>query len=124
MTKEQRKDLLMIQVRVAVAERSGAEEIKMLEELVSLDPLDGDSLILLGQYHARDKQIEKAIFYYERAESLEKYEADAKIRHAQLLVQEGKYAEALPLLRQAQKIKPRDEVDKYIEQIERVSKAR
>jgi len=118
------KDLLMLRVRIAVAEHSGEEEIRILEELVALDPLDGESLILLGQYCARSGDAEKAVFYYERAESLEKHEADARIRHAQLLVGQGKYAEALPLLRRAQDLKPREDVQKYLEQVERVAKSR
>jgi tetratricopeptide (TPR) repeat protein len=123
-SKADQRDLLMLRVRVAVAEHSGEEEIKMLEQLVALDPLDGESLILLGLYCARSGDAEKAVFYYERAESLEKHEADAKIRHAQLLVGQGKYTEALPLLRRAQDLKPREDVQKYLEQVERVAKTR
>jgi tetratricopeptide (TPR) repeat protein len=119
-----RKDLLKLRARIAVAEGSGAEEAKVLEEIVALDPLDGEALILLGQHAARANDVEKALFYYERAESLEKFEADAKIRHAQLLVGQGKYAEALPLLRRAQELKPRDDIQKYLDQIERVAKSR
>ncbi len=121
---EQRKDLLKLRVRIAVAEGSGEDEIEMLEQIVALDPLDGEALILLGRHCARAGDFEKAAFYYERAESLEAYEADAKVRHAQLLVQQGKYIEALPLLRRAQDLKPRDDVQKYLEQVERVAKSR
>ena len=124
LSKADQRDLLMLRVRVAVAEHSGEEEIKMLEQLVALDPLDGESLILLGLYCARSGDAEKAVFYYERAERLEKSEADAKIRHAQLLVGQGKYADALPLLRRAQDLKPREDVQKYLEQVERVAKTR
>jgi tetratricopeptide (TPR) repeat protein len=122
--KMDRKDLLKLRARIAVAEGSGEEQIKVLEEIVALDPLDGEALILLGQHSARSNDLEKAIFYYERAENLEKYEADAKIRHAQLLVGQGKYTEALPLLRRAQDIKPRENVQKYLEQVERLTKSR
>jgi tetratricopeptide (TPR) repeat protein len=119
-----RKDLLKLRARIAVAEGSGAEEISVLEEIVALDPLDGEALILLGQHAARANDAEKALFYYERAESLEKSEADARIRHAQLLVGQGKYTEALPLLRRAQELKPRDDIQKYLDQIERIAKSR
>jgi tetratricopeptide (TPR) repeat protein len=122
--KMDRKDLLKLRARIAVAEGSGEEQIKVLEEIVALDPLDGEALILLGQHSARSNDFEKAIFYYERAENLEKYEADAKIRHAQLLVGQGKYTEALPLLRRAQDIKPRENVQKYLDQVERLAKSR
>jgi tetratricopeptide (TPR) repeat protein len=124
LAKEQRKDLLKLRARIAVAEASGEDEMRVLEEIVALDPLDGEALILLGQHRARAGDFEKAVFYYERAESLDKHEADAKVRRAQLLVQQGKYTEALPLLRRAQDLKPRDDVQRYLEQIERVAKSR
>jgi tetratricopeptide (TPR) repeat protein len=119
-----RKDLLKLRARIAVAEGAGDEEVRVLEEIVSIDPLDGEALILLGQHAARSNDPERAIFYYERAQSLEKYEADAKVRHAQLLVGQGNYADALPLLRRAQEIKPRDDIQKYLDQVERIAKSR
>jgi tetratricopeptide (TPR) repeat protein len=121
---DERKDLLKLRARIAVAEGSGEEEVRVLEEIVALDPLDGEALILLGQHCTRSGDFEKAVFYFESAASLEKHEADAKVRHAQLLVQQGKYTEALPLLRRAQDLKPRDDVQKYLEQVERVAKSR
>jgi tetratricopeptide (TPR) repeat protein len=125
LSNEDRKDLLKLRARLAVAQGSGdAEEAKLLEQIVALDPLDGEALILLGQHSNRSGDTDKAVFYYERAESLEKFEADAKVRHAQLLVNKGKYDEALPLLRRAQTVKPREDVQKYLEQIERISKTR
>jgi tetratricopeptide (TPR) repeat protein len=119
-----RKELLKLRAQIAVAEGSGDEQVKVLEEIVALDPLDGQALILLGQQYGRSGNFDKAAFYYERAEGLEKFEADAKVRHAQLLVGQGKYAEALPLLRRAQDLKPREDVGKYLEQVERFAKSR
>lgn len=122
---ETKKDLLKLQARLAVADGSGDdEEVRVLEKIVELDPLDGEALILLGQHSGRTGNTEKAIFYFERAAAIEKYEADAKVRHAQLLVQKGKYNEALPLLRRAQQVKPRENIQEYLEQVERVAKAR
>ncbi len=120
---DDRKDLLKLRARIAVAEGAGDEEAKVLEKIVEIDPLDGEALILLGQHSNRTGDGEKAIFYFERAANIEKYEADAKLRYAQLLVGKGKYDEALPLLRRVQTIKPRDEVQKYLEQVERIAKA-
>lgn len=121
---EDNKDLLKLRARMAVAEGSGGEEARVLEEIVGLDPLDGEALILLGQHSNRNGDTERAVFYYERAANIEKYEADARVRHAQLLVGMGKYDEALPLLRKAQQLKPRDDVLKYMEQVERIAKPR
>jgi tetratricopeptide (TPR) repeat protein len=121
---EAKKELLRLRARVAVAEGAGDEEARVLEEIVKLDPLDGEALILLGQHAARSGDVERGIFYYERAASLEAFEADAKVRHAQLLVSQSRYAEALPLLRRAQTLNPRDNVQTYLDQVERVAQAR
>lgn len=121
--KEEQKELLKLRARLAVASGSDdAEQIQILTEIVELDPLDGEALILLGQHHGRTGDVQKAIFYFERAQSIEEFEADACIRHAQLLVGEGQYKDALPLLRRAQQIKPRDNIHEYLEQVEKVSK--
>ena len=123
LTTDEKKELLKLRARLAVAEGSGDEEASILEEIVKLDPRDGDALILLGQHAARGGKVERAIFYYERAANVEKFEADAKVRHAQLLVRERRYEEAIPLLRRAQTIKPRETIGRYLEQVERVAKS-
>jgi tetratricopeptide (TPR) repeat protein len=86
--------------------------------------MDGEALILLGQYFARKDNPEKAVFYYERAEAIEAVEAKAKIRHAQLLVQESKYQEAVPLLENALRIEHRSEVEEYLTQVKAAAKSR
>lgn len=120
-----RKKLLKLEVRLSMADGSGDEKAAgVLEEVVKLDPLDGDALLMLGQYHARHNEPDRAIFYYERAESLEAFEVNAKVRHAQLLVGLGRYADAIPLLRRAQELKAREDVARYLEQIERLAKSK
>ncbi len=120
---DQRKDLLKVEARIAVAEGVGGEMISVLEEIVALDPLDAETLMLLGQHYATG-QPEKALFYYERAENIDGYEADAKVRRAQLLVGQSEYCKARDLLNRAQQVKPREDVGKYLEQVERAAKAR
>jgi len=116
------KRMLKLEARLAAArDEAGEEQSRILEEIVRLDPLDGDALILLGQYYSAS-DVEKAIFYYERAEGIEKHEAEARLRHGQLLVRNGKYQEALPLLKRAQEMTPRDDVQRYIEQVERAAR--
>jgi hypothetical protein len=39
-------------------------------------------------------------------------------------VAQGRFTEALPLLRDAQSLKPRDDIARYIEQVERASKSK
>jgi Flp pilus assembly protein TadD len=116
--------VLKLRARLAVAEGAGEEEVKVLEQIVELDPLDGEALLLLGRHSDRNGDSEQAIFYYERAASLEAFEADAKVAHAQLLVRQGKYRDAIPMLERAQMLEPRENVQEYLEQVERAAKSR
>ena len=121
---DDRKGLLRLRARIAAADGATEDELRVLEEIIELDPLDGDALMLLGQHHARTGEPEKAIFCFERAAGIESVEADARVRHAQILVAGGRYADALPLLRRAQTLRPRDNVRQYLEQVERVAGGR
>jgi tetratricopeptide (TPR) repeat protein len=119
-----RKELYKLRARIAVAKGAEDEQARVLEEIVKLDPLDGEALLLLGKHWAGKQNLEQAIFYFERAAKIETFEADANIQHAQLLIKEEKYAEAIPLLRSAQKTEYRENVQKYLEQVERIAQNR
>ena len=119
-----RKDLLKLRARIALATGAGEEEARVLAQVVELDPLDGEALILLGRHHARSGQPELAILQYERAAGIAASEADAKVAHAQLLIGRGEYAPALPLLRRAQQVRPRDSVQQLLDQVERLAQGR
>ncbi|MFA7368340.1 MAG: tetratricopeptide repeat protein [Kiritimatiellales bacterium] len=125
MPEADRRKLLKLEVRLSMAEgENGAETAGVLEEIVKIDPLDGEALLLLGQLYTKQNQPDRAIFYYERAESLDAFESSAKIRHAQVLAGMGRYAEAVPLLRRALEIKPNNDVDAYLKQVERIAKTK
>jgi Flp pilus assembly protein TadD len=115
--------MLKLEARVAAAKGDGGNAVAVLEEIVSIDPLDGEALILLGQEFRRQKDPIKAAFAFERAAAIERFEAEAKLRHGQLLVAEGQYAEALPLLKRSQALKSNENLQKFIEQVERVARS-
>lgn len=125
MQEDDRRKLLKLEARLSMVEGvTNAETAAVLEEIVKLDPLDGEALLLLGQHYARQNEPDRAIFYYERAESIEAFEVNAKLRHAQVLVGLGRYTEAVPLLRRAQEVKPNEDVAQYLSQIERIARTR
>jgi tetratricopeptide (TPR) repeat protein len=120
-----RARLLKLRARIAMARGADdAEQAGILEEIVRLDPLDGEALILLGQHYARTEQLERSLLYYDRAAALEKFEADARLRKAQALVKATRYQEAVPLLKRVQELRPREEVARYLEQVERLARSR
>ncbi|NBX32000.1 MAG: hypothetical protein EBR07_04635 [Planctomycetes bacterium] len=120
-----RRKVLKLQARLAMNSGAGdAETATVLEEVIALDPLDGEALMLLGQHYNRASQPDKAILYYERAARIDSFAANAKVKIAQVFVAQGRFTEALPLLRDAQSLKPRDDIARYIEQVERASKSK
>ena len=123
--KDQRKRFLKVEARMAAARGPGnPESVRILDEIVALDPLDGEALILLAQQHAATGNVEQAVFLFERAQGIAAYEAEASLRHAQCLVRNGRYQQALPLLKRSQELRPRDDVARYVEQVERVARMR
>lgn len=121
---DDRRKLLKLEARIAVADGSDDKAAEVLEQVIAVDPLDGEALLLLGQHYARHDDPDRAIFYYERAASLEGFEADAKVRQAQVLVSQARFGEAVPLLKRAQELKPRDDVGRYLDQVEKLARGR
>jgi tetratricopeptide (TPR) repeat protein len=122
--KEQEMELMRIEARIAMARGAQDEQARILEDIVRLEPTDGQAMLQLGRYEAMKDNNEKATFWFERAAKIEGFEAKAKVQHGQLLVREKKYEEALPLLRSAQEIEYRENVQEYIKQVEQVAKSR
>jgi tetratricopeptide (TPR) repeat protein len=114
--------LLRLEAKVALATGDSDAAIRTLEDLLQQDPLDGEALLLAGDYYARHDQIEKAQFRYDAASKLQGFEADAYVKQAQLFIRLRQYAPAIELLRKAQKLKPRDNVQRYLEQVEQVAR--
>jgi Flp pilus assembly protein TadD len=115
--------LLKLESKVAMAEGAGEDAIKVLEQIIERNPLDGEALLLAGDYYARNDQRETAEFRYDTASKLQGFEADAFLKRAQLLVQSQKYAQAAELLQKAQRAKPRDNVQRYLEKVEQLARA-
>jgi Flp pilus assembly protein TadD len=115
--------LLKLESKVAMSTGAGEKAIETLEQIIQKDPLDAEALMLAGDYYAKSGQKEKAEFRYQTAAGISGYEADAFVKHAQLLVQSQKYTQAAELLRKAQKVKPRDNVQRYLEKVDQLSRA-
>lgn len=113
------KGLLELQARMARTELDGDKVTEALKGILELDPLDGEALVQLGQHYRSEGEIELAMLQFERASELEDYAAQGKRMHGQLLVSEGRYTEALPLLKEVQLLDPTPGIAEYIQEVER-----
>ncbi len=114
--------LLKLESKAAMANGGGEKAITTLEQIVQKDPLDGEALLLAGDFYSKNGQKEKAELRYQTAANISGFEAEAFVKHAQLLVQAQKYAQATELLKKAQKVKPRDNVQRYLEKVEQLAR--
>ncbi len=113
--------VLKLKSKIALSQDNGDTAIQFLEQALEKDPLDGEALILVGDYYQTQEEWEKAVFRYETASRIDGYEADALVKQAQVLVKQGKYTNAISLLEQAQKIRPKDFVARYLESVEKAA---
>lgn len=120
-----RRRLLKLEARLSMADGAGTPEtVAVLQEILKLDPLDGEALMLLGQHYAKQNEPDKASLAYETASKIEAFEVEASIRWAQVLVGMDRHADAIPLLRRAQELRPRESIARYLEQVERIARSR
>ncbi|MCL4178191.1 MAG: tetratricopeptide repeat protein [Verrucomicrobia bacterium] len=108
--------------KVAMALNQDQLAVASLEELIRQDPLDGEALILLGGFYGRNHEGEKAELFFERAAQIKQHEVNALIEHAKYLVGQSQYDKAARLLQQAQAIRPRENVARYLDQVERLAR--
>lgn len=119
---EEKNTMLKLDARIALATGEAEKGALLLEQLVQRNPLDGEALLMLGDYYLQNGDSAKADFRFELASKVNGFEAESLVKRAQLLVQSRKYVPAIELLRRAQKIKPRDNIQRYLEKVETVAR--
>jgi Tfp pilus assembly protein PilF len=118
------RKLQFTRLRAKVAMALGQESVAVasLEDLIRQDPLDGEALLLLAGFYGRNAEGEKAELLFDRAAQIKQHEVNALIEHGKYLVGRNNYDKAARLLRQAQEIRPRDNVARYLDQVERLAR--
>ncbi|MCZ6672176.1 MAG: tetratricopeptide repeat protein [Verrucomicrobia bacterium] len=112
--------LLRLEAQVALGEQmDSAIVIGFLEEILELEPEDGQTLLLLAKFAASREDIEESRKYYEQVIELEEYEYEGLIQYAQMLGRRRLYCDAVPLLRDALDVEYTTQVEVYLDNVER-----
>lgn len=96
-----------------------AEEI--YRSLLDADPLDGETLLALGDTYRLQSIIDRAALCYEQASRIPGSRIEALLRLAQLEVERGRYRRAVELLEAHQAESPRPAVADYLDQVRRLA---
>lgn len=106
--------VLNLRSKIAFANGDSASAVESLEEVIKIDPTNGEALLLLGEYYYGESDYEMSLFYYGRAQNLDESRVDAYVQAARVKVAQRKFADAVDLLQKAQGIKPQSHVEAYL----------
>jgi len=107
---------------VARSRGDSAGALAQYQSLLREDPLDGESLLTVGDLHRERGQSEEAAMVYERAARIGGFEVRALVRQAQVEVERGRYASAVDLLERAQSFQDQPHVARYLDQVRRLAR--
>ncbi len=117
---KQRRLTALIQIESGEDPKSGAAT---LEKLIKADPLDADSLVLLGRCRVTEKRYEEAEMLFQQAQRVEGHEYKASIELAKLHVATGRYTDALKQLDEALKIQNSKQIQTYRDAVANLANA-
>lgn len=121
LTDAQQAELLNLEAQIQMGLGAKDAAASILEKVILKDPLNGRALLQLGQFHAAKGEGAKATVYYEDAARIENYRVEALTLHAQVLVRDKDYAAAVKKLEEAQRLKPRDNVGRYLDEVRKAA---
>lgn len=115
---EDEREMQLAEARIEMAIGDADRAFPILHRAVQKDPLDGESLLLLGEYFQSKNRLDEAAFHFERAALLGEFEHKARVALGQLAVQKGRLIDAVEALKKALQINPDPNVKRYLQAIE------
>lgn len=116
-TKEAELTWLRVRAELAYARGRWSEARAVLEKLVARAPLDGDSLIRLGQVHQMEGEMTRAELVMERAFQVEASRYRASLELANLAVLRHDYRRSMRYLEQAMSLESSPELKAHLERL-------
>ncbi|MDC3132270.1 tetratricopeptide repeat protein [Opitutae bacterium] len=117
-------DLELLTYEAKIARAKGQDDLaaSLLIQIIERDLLNGEAIIELAKYYADQGKLSEAITRFEQAQKIRKYERPALVAHAQTLVNNKEYDEALPLLNRALRIESDRNLKDYKDRVERAAR--
>jgi tetratricopeptide (TPR) repeat protein len=113
-------DVLRLHADILCLRGERQQAIERYRMLVARDPLDGDTLLRLGDLLRDEGEASEAELTYERAGRIAGFKAPSLVRRARLDVDARRYSEAISLLEAAQRLVSQPHVERYLEQVRRL----
>ena len=117
-------DLELLTYEAKIARANGKDELaaNLLSKIIERDLLNGEAIIELAKYYADQGKLAEAFTRFEQAQKIRKYERSALVAHAQVLVNQKNYDEALPLLNRALRLQSDRNLKDFTDRVERAAR--
>lgn len=117
----ERLDVKLLKARLTEANGDVTSALTLYKELLSENPLHGDSLMAAGNILRKSGALEDAMIYYERAERASPdHKALALVRQAQVAVEKEDYAKAAAWLKQSLELDNQPHIQNYLDQVQKM----
>lgn len=113
----QRLEIADAQINLATGDDTGA--VTILENVLERDPLNGLSLLLLGQYHQEQEDHDRAITYLTRASRIQETRREALLRLSAVHLSRQEYTAAIDALVSAQQIQYSRAIERHLQAVRR-----
>ena len=113
----QSREVLNLRAQLALAKGQDEEAAEILEQVLEQDPVNGNALMLLGEFNHKKGDIESAVFYYERALKLPKFQRDSQLQLARIYVRQKEYQLAIRQLEGALSLEYSSNVQDFLDAV-------
>jgi tetratricopeptide (TPR) repeat protein len=120
---EHQMEIMNLRASTAMGMGREGDAAEILGRVVDRDPLNGRALLLIAEYHWKNREHEQAEIYFNRAQKVESTRLDALVQNARMHVAIREYAKASRLLTEAQMVKPQQHVAEYLAKVEAAQRA-
>ena len=120
-TVKESREVLNLKAQLALAMGHDADAAETLELVLEQDPMNGNALMLLGEYHQKQEDLESAIYYFQRAVSLEDFQRTAQLQLARIYVGQKEYQKAIRELESALDLEYSSNVQDFLDAVKAVN---
>jgi len=113
------KAISVAEAQIEMEIGDGAKGLSILESALKTDPLNGQILLLVGEYHLQEEDYEQAELHLNRALSDPDNQVEARVALGRLAVEQRQFSEAIAHLQKAQELRQDSNVERYIAAIKR-----
>ncbi len=112
-----RAKLLNLEAQLALSQGRDEEAAEILEKVLENDPLNGNALILLGEYYEKTGDFESSAYFFERALEIPDFQREAQLQLAQIFVRQREYQKAIRQLEGAQQLEYSANVQDFLDAV-------